>query len=277
MRNVKRTDIPNSGMVKLMHQSFLTNLDDDLNSFKSRPENIGYLFKEILKNIGYCSFLPDHKEGLKVLIELAAEIGTANFISSTKMDIDFDIKYKDKIYPFSRKKMDTYTSVVFWWRAFHVSIIANRMDCIEILKQVPKEVLKTAQVKGNEVDFKMIEFYKGLFSKTINIGDKLIEVFEVLNSASEIPSYSQKFIDMIQVNELLIYKAIFSSDNSMFNNNLYKGLSDHKKYWDLPENELSGESFISYPLLSAIIVGINNRDLKLDINSDYIPDFLLYE
>jgi len=242
---------------------------------KNNPRIIGSQFNRVFESLGTSFLLNEKKTDILKYLTLLKGLKRAVFTLALNNKRKVSIPFLGKTLNVIGKETTEYVDFDVWLNCFYLSIILRDRESIDFLISVPDEVMKNANVRGLEFDYHFIKFYKGLFGKNNDIGKLLIKQME-LSDPNIIKDDGERldFILNIKVPELTLFRTIFSSDSELFNRELYNALESHKIYWERVEPQ-NPRGWISLPLLAASIIGIESRDYTIDIQSDYIPEWLL--
>ena len=274
VQKVERHELKNPQMFGMLLDNFYAELENNLNAFQERPQNLGFFFEEVMKNIGYATAIGKSNDELIDLYQLANELGTAIFVSYAGVDGAQAISFKGKKYSFEVKLSTAYVDCLTWNKSFYLAIILRDKEKINTLRSVPGEVFRNADVKGDEFDYKFIDFMKGLYDQNVNIGNLLIETMDA-SDPGDLPESRHDYVLEIKVPELTLYRCFLSNEPEEFNEKLEKALNDHKYYWSKKDRALDSKGWISLPITAACVVAFGSKDFPINVESDYLPAWLV--
>lgn len=223
-----------------------------------------YHFKEALK--GYTAFL-------KLL----------SFDKEVLLLLDGDIEYK--FFPVFPQKG---VKASVWLRVYYLALILRNEEVKSFLFTIPVTKIIYPQTEETSVLLKnYLQFFYS-FCETIpdykkledcrRITDRNKALFSCKITPENIPYLSLSMM----YHEICVLETLFLKGVGAFNLALEKVLLNHRSFWSQKKVLRAGgdpvnydfNGFISLPL-TAICTIAYDKDLQLDLESDYIPDFLI--
>lgn len=236
------------------------------------PQDAGENFNFGFDSIGDSIVCDYPRLETMIFIQRVAELGVNHFRNSTaEPNTTVRLKLNENEFDVKSKPEKSYNDPTYWGKRFYCAILARNEDAIKELVNIPESVLRNAAVKYGEVDFAIVRFLKGLY-QDCDLGDLLIEALDLTD-----PDKHEKarfdYLMRLKFPELNLYQFILEEDNNGFNKALKYALEQHKKFWEKNSNNSAG--WISFPLLTACIIAYNEFNINIEIESDYIPMWLI--
>ncbi|MEH0155237.1 immunity 49 family protein [Limibacter armeniacum] len=171
-----------------------------------------------------------------------------------------------------------------WIRYWEFCVITRYSQGLDLLDTITEKTFKDrGLIGGTELGFKMVDFFKSLFSKDVK---KIEKAFREAYEYTDIDKYPSKFdayneYTLYHRAPLLeVYLGIITKDEAFYNEKLYEGLSLFRQFVEMPPEDgdpprsISDEYFITWPYLAAVHMAKLNG-LKTEVSSDYLPQWLV--
>jgi len=276
---IKRHELKNLSMMERNLERFeSTRVLRMLSFLEEVPDNLGSAYRDVLGHANRAIVLGKPKELIVEYLFLALQLGVAYFVSALDLPVDYSITFRGKNYPYGRKRCRAYVGPNSWSKLFYLGAILRVDKALAILKKIPTSVMRESEVIGNEVDFLIVDFLQGLFTKDLGgktIGDLLVDAMDATDP-EKLPERRHDYILNIKVPELNLYTFQLSDDEEGFNSHLAQGLDWHQYFWSHPDRAYDPEGWISLPLLAASTLAFHNKNFRIAHNSDYLPLWLVY-
>jgi len=256
-------------MIERMLDRYMKRLSNMTEAIKDRPENLGNYLGSSRTHLGYAVGLNRPKEEVVKYLEMVKEFGRACFVTALGLDSEMSITLAGEKFSFGSRKSTEYIDVRSWELAFYCSVILRDKDSIEILSSIPEQVHREANAKASdECMYKKVTFLKGLYNSEAPISDLLVDAYTDAFAAG-----SEYVVKHIQP-ELKIYRSIFSEGEDL-TENLTEAINLHKEYYSTKDNYFDGNGWLSLPILAACVVAYGGKGLAVEVESDYIPSWLI--
>lgn len=269
--NILRHNLDNENK-ELYASYFIERIDKLKKLIEFNPQNAGFIFKSAFSAIGDALVCGYRKEEVLNFTQLGVELGV-NYFRNTRSIYDSTIEMviKGERFEVIARPNTAYSNTYYWQLYFYCALISRDRKAIDELIAVPEEVLRSSEIVYDEVDFAIVRFLKGLY-QDVELAPLLLEALKL--TAHELNDKERlDYLDYIKLPELELYMRIFSNENERFNIALEEALESHKKFWKKDPNDPEG--WISFPILCACIIAYESRDFKIEVESDYLPMWLV--
>jgi len=201
------------------------------------------------------------------------EFGSANFAFACRQGETFDVTFNNDTFALTGGPAGAYLHTDVWEKVFYAAVTLRDKKAIEQLIQVPKSVFDNANIKADAFDTALINLMKGLFEPEANMGD-LLEAALIAADPNAIASGRRRYVQHILLPLMPVYRCIYTTNaQDEFNEAMVEALEAHKKYWKKDKMEQQG--WISLPLIAAASHAYDLKGYQLNVETDYIPDFLV--
>lgn len=241
---------------------------------KRKPENAGTLFTQARNAIGDGIVAKQSKKDILNLLSVSTDLGINHFRNAMNPQ-EVELKMGEEIFKVTTVRDNlSYTDPLFWTEYFYSALLSRDRKAIDELISIPEDFMRKAQIAYDEVDFAIVRFLKGLYQPTAKLGDLLQEAL-ILSDPDEHDADRFDYLMYLKVPELNLYMFAFSNDNQGFNQALVEALENHKKYWSQKDNKNYAKGWISFPILCACLIAVNSKKYTIDVESDYLPMWLI--
>jgi len=259
-----RAEIKNPKMIGRKISCFENDLDDMLQSLVERPQNLSE-FVGTLSVAVVADALGENDELTIQYLQLALQLGVANFISSLELESDFGVDYLGTKYPYALKSSKSYIDADSWLTVVYLAIILRNQNALNIMCNIPTDALREADSMPTESSYHLVDFMKGLFDSRVDIGGLLIDAMESMKDTS--------YMLNIRSPLLSLYRCFLSNDSEEFDEKLDEALASHKEFW--ADDLFDVDGWVSMELLAVLSVAKDNKKWSLSTQSDYIPSWLV--
>ncbi|WKE65754.1 immunity 49 family protein [Gallaecimonas kandeliae] len=265
-----RPEIKHRGMEEDDIAHFEGRLDKLLNSFQERPENLAR-FDRATEVAITADALGEPDELSIQYLQLALSLGVAHFVSALALPVTYELEYLGQHYPYAIGRTNYSTDPTSWLSVFSLALILRDHQALAILCQVSTDAMRQAETETDEAAYSYVDFLKGLLDPDSDIGELLFNALDA-TSGPDISAARDRYLTYNQVPLLSLYRCFLSDDEAEFKEKLQEALELHKTYWADDPMERAG--WISLELVALLSLVHDNKDWRLDIESDYIPAWL---
>lgn len=258
---------------KNIRVSFFREIESEIkDDLQFDSQNAGLIFQDAFYAIGDAVVINSPKKDVIEILRLVTELGI-NYFRNALADPNSTISMsiRDELFEVEAKPENAYSDPAYWARYFYCATISKNKKAINELITIPENVFRSSEIVYDEVDFAIVRFLKGLY-QDVKLAPILLEAIKLTNQ--ELNNKERyDYLDYIKLPELELYTRIFSNDNEGFNLALIEALENHKKFWKKKPNDTEG--WISFPIICACIVALETHDFKIEVESDYLPIWLV--
>ncbi len=276
MQKIPRHAVNNIDLILKILKSTNKKLPKSFDRIQKRPQILGSFSREILGaiNISALAELP-HNETINYMT-IALMTGIANFQSALNPGKKIIVDLGDKKLSFTGEKTTAYIDTSQWEDLFHLAIILRDSGCIDMLNSIPESLMRQSDIIGDEADYPIISFYKGLCDSNIKtrVGTLLIEAMDAIAPGLH-EGEREDYLLYIKGPELDLYTDILSNDPDPYQQHLVEAILDHKKYWGTDERDHDKWVWISLPLTAACAIAYDNKGYSPEVDSPYVPLWLV--
>jgi hypothetical protein len=245
-------------------------IDSLFDIIKENPDQLGALYSECLRAFGYAFVVDENFSKARSLFSIAQKSIVAHFQLAGFPDKKIIIHLGDRIFNLNGYKAADNINTADWRTALSMSVILKDNKGIEHLLQVSESVLRLSEVKGDEFNFKYVEFLKSLWdpNKRKDTESLLLEVYDLIEKKN-IKIQSHDLVLRLIYPQLAMYTAIISDNHAEFNNRLYQALDLWKGFCE-EMNPNSPLNFFNFTLTSITTLA-HARKIPIEVESDYMP------
>ena len=156
-----------------------------------------------------------------------------------------------------------------WIRAFHLAALVRDTRGLDQLCLVPDALLRASSTRSPDYYYSWVEAARLVWLQDRAAGGKILETMN-LTDVEEIEFHNPDWVLDIDVPliELLFY---VHTENEDFADALPKSVNHFKNYWSrTAEKRKDPEGFLALNLLG-LAAFAHEREIKFDVQSDYLP------
>ena len=277
MSKIKRISRHSVNNIELILESLdhtKQRLAKDFENVQKQTKNLGSFYRKMLEAASSSALAESlHDETINYM-KIALLTGLGNLQSARYPGEPFNIYIGEQKLSFQGVETTAYIDTYQWELLYYLAVILRDTDSIKILNQIPESLMRKADIEGDEADYAVIRFYKGLFDSDANIGKLLLEAMESIRPSLH-ESEREEYILQIKGPELDLYTYFFSNEPEDYNRKLTKAVWDHKEYWGSDERDYDELGWISYPLTAACAIAHDNKQYDIEVDSPYVPLWLV--
>jgi len=274
MKKIARHPINNIDFVLRSLERIKERLLKDFDNIQKRPQILGTYSRKILKTVSESVLVEYKKDEIINYMQIALLTGLGNFQSALNPGSSFNIYIGEKKLSFKGVETTAYIDTYQWELLYYLAIITRDKNSLDFLNSIPESLMKTANIEGDDADYKINRFYKGLFDSSVDIEDLLIEAMEAIDPDLH-DNERLDYLLYIKGPELDLYGCFLFEELQRYNSKLEEAILDHKKYWGNEERDYDTEGWISYPLTAACVIAYDNKEYQGEIKSPYVPIWLV--
>ena len=274
MTIIERHQLKNFQILEEEVGYFQSKIEMHLGRMMHSPGNIASRMQITLEIISMAIVLKREKDEIIELMNLALSIGMANYHSALDKGSEYTISYNNKSFPIGFKKRSHHVGALTWSKVYSLAVILRDHEAIKFLLSISEDFLKTDNIKLDSVDYSRVNFLKGIYNDSVDIGDLLLEVYNNADT-TKIDSGRSKYIHDELLPEMSVYRCVFSNLQDELSEKLTEALELHKLKWSTEKNTMDTRGWVSLPLLAAAIVAKRGKGMSIDVESDYIPKWLI--
>lgn len=263
----------NSNVLNTNFSFFNSGMDYLKEDLTHNPDIVGTIFKDSILAIGDAITGLNNPQDINKLIQISNDLGINIFRNAQNIGT-INYQLLQESFEVKGSKNNAYSDPITWSKCFYIAVLARDKKAIDELVRVPEEILRNAKLKCDEVDFAVVNFLKSLYQPKADLGAELLKALD-LTDPEKNKAHRIDFLLYLRFPELSLYRYIFGNDNEKFNMELKETLELHKKFWSTKSNMNSSEGWISIPLLCACIIAYESNNYTTNIESDYLPKYLI--
>ena len=272
-KNIKRHDF-NETLINNRFTYFTDRLSKYPEVLERKPENAGTIFRQAYDAIGDGVVAKQSKKDILILLKAAKDLGVNHFRNAMNPE-EAELQLGNQIFKVATVRTNlSYTDPFYWTKYFYTALLSRDRKAIDELISIPEDFMRKAQILYDEVDFAIVRFLKGLYQPNVNLGSLLKEALLLTDPDKHEPARFD-YLMYLKFPELNLYSLIFSNDNEGFNEALLEALECHKKFWSKKSNNNDPGGWISFPILCACLIAVNSKKYTIDVESDYLPMWLI--
>jgi hypothetical protein len=207
-------------------------------------------------------------------LEQVRDFGKGYFIYGANPNTEIQVFIEKKIYKLLGKEASS-ISIDDWFCSLFTAVITRDNEGIKALCTVSEATFLKATVPPTKFDLALIEMYKGLFDSKANVGQLIINTMEAFSDGN-FEEDRKDYISNIIIPAIRLHYYILTNDLTDFNGELEEALVLHQNYWNTEERKGHYEGWVSLSLLAVSVVAMDSQIVKIEVESDYIPEWLLY-
>ena len=168
MQQITRHSVNNVELILKSLDRIKKRFPKDFDNIQKRPKIFGSYCRTILEAVS-TSILAElpHDETINYM-KIVLLTGLGNFQSALYPDEPFNIHIGDKKLSFQGVETTAYIDTYQWELLYYLAVILRDTDSIKILNTIPESLMKKADIQGDEADYAINRFYKGLFNSSVD-------------------------------------------------------------------------------------------------------------
>lgn len=266
-----------SKRIQVIEQKGLTVFEQTLEKY-----SLGSFMKNTLSNYNEYSVLdkPDNSVQLQ-LLKYWQILAKAFYKLAFNPDKEVEVIFRDTPVSHKGKAYTAYMGFNSWLESWSVFFVLRDRSGIELMISAPNEVFERADIKWDKLDYNLLEIFRNIYNTDADMVQLLINAMESTGPDSGHYTANKQAVNyVLYIYEPLIrvYDALLRRDESDFNTQLQDALELHKKYWGTEKDNKNNDSrgWISWYLLAPVAMAYD-FGMKLEVTSDYIPEWLVKE
>lgn len=253
---------------------FHTKIEMHLGRMLTGPENIANRMFITLEIVNMAIVINRSKDDVIELMRLALSLGIANYESLISEKNKHGVDYRGKTFPVGYKKRTHYVGAFTWSKVFSLAVILRDHEAIKFLVKIQEELLITDDIALDAVDYSRVRFLKGIYDDTADIGALLLQVYEDADM-NKLDAERGQYINEDLIPEISVYRCVFSNLQDELTEKLAEALELHKKKWGTAENAMDARGWLSLNLLAAAVIAKGGKGMSIEVESDYIPKWIV--
>ena len=213
----------------------------------------------------------NEKECLKYIdYSMKALLGHFEQASYPGQEVEIEI-CGEKINVRGKESEDYKLGPMFWLEGIYMAIILRDKESILKFMNIPIQVMLNANMNDEELFMVFVFFLKNYLSSNKDTGELLIDAYKLTDPKLYEPERNL-FIQNTITPQLELFISMIKDDQIEFDKDLEKALTRFKSFYNQMPKEEYG--LMSFPFI-AICILAKERGLKIEIESDYTPKFLI--
>lgn len=204
----------------------------------------------------------------------AMQVGSAAFAAAAVTEGTVECRIIDEMRSLPATGPQFYANAGNWLTAFWFAIICRDQDRMTQMCQVPLEILRASGAHGDEYVYDWVDTLQTYWLERPGLVEKLSAAID--NSYPEVATIaSRDLLQNILYQPINLFYQFLRKDHAAFNAALVEALQLHKGYWTADEkraNDLGGSVALG-PLAIACLA--YDAGFPIDVESDYLPKYLL--
>ncbi len=180
MEQISRHPVNNIQLILRSLDRIKQRFPKDFDNIQQRPNILGYYCRKMLEaaNISILAELP-HDETINYM-RIALLTGLANFQSALNPGETINVEIGNKKFSFQGAETTAYIDTYQWELLYYLAVILRDTDSLKILNSIPESLMRKADIEGDEADYAINRFYKGLYDSRVDIGLLLLESMKAI-------------------------------------------------------------------------------------------------
>ncbi|MBB6460271.1 immunity 49 family protein [Flammeovirga kamogawensis] len=165
-----------------------------------------------------------------------------------------------------------------WLRYLSIFIVLRDREGFDLMLKAKEEYFKLSNAHYDKLDHILIQFFKAIENPTQALTIKAFEATKPFVGNYLDEKFAAEFV-LNQFEPLLcVYDALFRKDDDLFNKELEKALRLHQEYYtdesdDTDHSADASKGWVSWLLLAPVTMAYD-RGVKINVSSEYIPEWL---
>jgi Immunity protein 49 len=266
---ITRHELKNPHMLVFKREDFYEGVEEGLPVLKRSPSELCSLSREILSCVGVNEVMSLGKEASLKDLHYSLAFGVAHYrlAANSTEQVKLDLEGKEMLVT---GQIGAFLDFIYWLPVWRVANLLRENSALKSLVEATETLYGKEFSLLSDLDSKFTGLlHASLYREDIN--SALAQIERLLEVHSTDDSDYSKFL---KLPELLVWKSVLSMDSVSFKANMVNGLEKHKDFWGTTENRTSAHGWISLPLLQ-VAAYAHDHGMDLDVESDYIPDWLV--
>lgn len=271
---ISRHSIKNLELILEEINSTDEELEEDFYYLQQNPENLGYFSKTILETASSAILVGLPHDKIINYMQIGLYTGLGHFQSALNPGKSFNIDLGNKKLSIQGVKTTAYIDTFQWERLLHIAFILREKGSIKMLNSILRSFMRQADIKPDDADEAIVSFYQGLYDSDVELGALLLKAMKACNP-SKYEVEREDYLLYLKGAELSVYGSVFSDEPQAYKEKLTEAILDHKKYWGSKERAYDNTGWVSFPLTSACVVAYDNKGYEPEVDSPYVPLWLV--
>lgn len=205
---------------------------------------------------------------------LAMQVFSAIFATARKSDGEVECRIADEVKRIPATGPRYYTDAGNWIKALWLAIICRESDQIDMLSEIPIELLRASGAVYDEYIYHWVNALQTYWREGRGLMDKLAEAFEGTDPES-LQVADKKLMLYILYPPMEMFYYFLREDHEKFNKSLLQALQLHNEFWTANEERATDpDGFVALGPLAIASLAVD-AGVPVDIESEYMPEYLL--
>ncbi|AZQ65178.1 hypothetical protein EI427_23480 [Flammeovirga pectinis] len=166
-----------------------------------------------------------------------------------------------------------------WMTYLSFFLVIRDQEGFDLMMKAQERDFRRSNLSLDKLDLAMINFYKHLNSPSEEVVIETIKATEPFVGNYLDEQFAADYVLNIYEPIIGVYDALFRQNEQLFNEKLLKAIQLHKEYYndqseDTDHSPHASDGFISWFLLAPICLAYD-RGMKIEVQSDYLPEWLI--
>lgn len=251
-----------------------TTYPDSLATARDRGRGLGFFAGDTRRMASLLTVLEPASREICELLRLHAQSIAAMFAQTTITEgrIEMPLGPEEPL-SLPPRRPDSETHGQRWHDGFCSATILRDDDSLDVLTRVSRKVLRRSSTTGDEFAFAEIEALQAFYQGLPETPELVVRAME-LTDPDKLQISDARYVLHHTVPEIQCLFHLLDRDEAGFNEALHEGVKLHKKYWSSSENRRGDPRGMFSLALTAYASLAYDRDMKVEVESDYVPRWL---
>jgi hypothetical protein len=249
-------------------------------SDKEKPFNMGWKANEEFRAISYAALCQGSHSEVYQHFFYCLQFGLNHFKLAMNPEKPVQLNVGNSLVNATGFTTREYIGISDWQMLFYIASILRDREALDFLDDLTIEFMdKISGARPSPIDSSLIYLMKALAKKQDLT--KLIHEFTITyqSSVEDLTTMRENFYKLLTLPMVKVMEALNANHQEAFNLQLSAALTSHYEFYKEEREDygLPGDPFgwLSFKLLF-ICAYAHDRGIKIDVESDYIPAWLLH-
>jgi hypothetical protein len=164
-----------------------------------------------------------------------------------------------------------------WQTCFYIASILRDTTSLDFLRTVPKSFMEKSVIIAGEIDYAVVDVLKAMSAKQ-GLNEAIKKFHETRQRTKYESILRENFDNHLTLPLISVIEALNVADAKIFNERLKDALAKHHDFYK-EEKEGMGLPYDRFGWISFMLIAVcsyaHDRGIKIEIESDYLPMWLV--